>query len=153
MYEVSASIVAPGVSELTAKAERVRFDSSPGAGDELPGPAELLCGALAACLLKNVERFSQMLRFSQQGASVRVVAERQDAPPMFTRIRYELRVVTDEPPQRLLLLQRNLAKYGTVYNTLSRVCDIDGEVNAVPPDWAATPATAGMTAPDVSPAA
>ena len=136
-YEVSATIIAPGVSELSAKATHVRFDSSPGAGDELPGPAELLCGAFAACLLKNVERFSEILGFRQQGASVRVLAERQDTPPMFTRIRYELRVITDESPQRVSLLQRNLAKHGTVYNTLARVCDVDGDVIAVAPDRAA----------------
>ena len=72
-----------------------------------------------------------MLPFDQQGASVHVRAERQQKPPMFTRIGYELRVVTDEPPERVELLQRNLAKYGTVYNTLAAVCDISGKVVAV----------------------
>jgi uncharacterized OsmC-like protein len=132
-YEVSARIVHAGVSEIEAKKERVRFDSSPGAGDELPGPAELLCSALAACLLKNVERFSEILPFSQQGASVRVTAERRESPPMFTEMRYELRLITDEPPNRVSLLQRNLAKHGTVYNTLAEVCEIEGEVLAVAP--------------------
>ncbi len=79
-YEVSARIVRPGVSELLAKDATVAFDSSPGLSDELPGPAELLCGAFAACLLKNVEQ------------------------------------------------------YGTVYNTLAEVCDVDGELIAVAPE-------------------
>jgi uncharacterized OsmC-like protein len=132
-YEVEARIVRPGVSEIQAKHERITFDSSPTMSEQLPGPAELLCSAFAACLLKNVERFSEMLPFAQQGASVRVTAERQQAPPHFTAIRYELRVLTDEPPQRVELLQRNLAKYGTVYNTLAATCDVTGTVVAVSP--------------------
>jgi uncharacterized OsmC-like protein len=137
-YEVEARIVRAGVSEIQAKQERIAFDSSPGMSEKLPGPAELLCGAFAACVLKNVERFSEMLPFAQQGASVRVTAERQQAPPRFTAIRYELRVLTDEPPQRVELLQRNLAKYGTVYNTLAASCEVTGTVAAV------NPATAGV---------
>jgi uncharacterized OsmC-like protein len=133
-YEVEARIVHPGESEISAKRQTITFDSSPQMGDELPGPAELLCAAFAACLLKNVERFSEMLPFTQHGASVHVTAERQQTPPRFSAIRYELRVVTDEPPERVDLLQRNLAKYGTVYNTLADVCDVAGEVIAVKPD-------------------
>ena len=127
-YEVQARILRPGVSEIETKDARLPFDRSPGQGDVLPGPAELLCGAVAACLLKNVERFSEMLPFEQHGASVRVAAERQQTPPRFTTIRYELRIVTDEPPNRVDLLQRNLAKYGTVYNTLAEVCEISGDI-------------------------
>ncbi|MGC2374708.1 MAG: OsmC family protein [Solirubrobacteraceae bacterium] len=132
-YEVEARIVRAGVSEIQAKQERITFDSSPGMSEELPGPAELLCSAFAACVLKNVERFSEMLPFAQRGASVRVTAERQQTPPRFTAIRYELRVLTDEPPQRVELLQRNLAKYGTVYNTLAATCDVTGTVVAISP--------------------
>ena len=37
-------------------------------------------------------------------------------------------MLTDEPPKRVDLLQRNLAKYGTVYNTLAEVCEISGDI-------------------------
>ena len=129
-YEVRARIVRPGVSEIQAKQERISFDSSPQMGNELPGPAELLCSAFAACLLKNVERFSEMLPFEQGGASVHVSAERQQDPPRFTSIHYELQVLTDEPEERVDLLQRNLVKYGTVFNTLAEVCEVSGTVVA-----------------------
>jgi len=132
-YEVQAHIVRPGVSEVHAKQATIAFDSSPGMGDELPGPAELLCSAFAACVLKNVERFSEMLPFEQQGASITVTAERQQDPPRFTSIHYELRLATDEQPGRVSLLHRNLAKYGTVYNTLASSCEVTGDVVAVPP--------------------
>ena len=39
---------------------------------------------------------------------VDVVARRQDTPPKFVEITYELRLVTDEPERRIELLHRNL---------------------------------------------
>ena len=98
-----------------------------------PWPAELLGAAFAACLLKNVERFSEILPFRQSGAFVRVELERQDSPPRFTRIRYELRVATDEDDRRVALLHRNLQKHGTVFNTLAATCEIEGELIAERP--------------------
>jgi uncharacterized OsmC-like protein len=133
-YEVDASIVGPGVSEGRCKRSTVRFDSSPAQGDDLPGPAELLALAFAACVLKNVERFSELLPFEHSGARVRVTAERQETPPRFTRMHYELRVATNEPPERVDLLHRNLAKFGTVYNTLASACEVTGEVVAEEPE-------------------
>lgn len=96
-----------------------------------PGPAELLCGALAACVLKNVERFSTTLPFAYQAARVTVQAERQDSPPRFTRFTYRLELVTDEPPRRLALLQRNIEKFGTVSGTLGLAAEVVGELVAV----------------------
>lgn len=127
-YEVSARIVAPGRSEIAAKESRIAFDSSPGAGDELPGPAELLASAFAACLLKNVERFSEILPFRQSGARVSVTVEREDSPPRFARITYVLHVATDEDARRVELLHRNLRTHGTVFNTLASACEITGEL-------------------------
>lgn len=95
------------------------------------GEAELLCGALAACLLKNVERFSQMLPFRYDGARVRVTAERQESPPRFTRFTYRLEVATDEPLRRVELLHQDVRKFGTVSGTLARVAEVEGERVAV----------------------
>lgn len=129
-YRVRAGTISPGVAEARCKDASIQFDSSAGQSEVLPGPAELLCAAFAACLLKNVERFSHILSFRYRGASVEVTAERQDAPPRFVRIAYELRVDTDEPDRRLELLHRNLRRSGTVYNTLAPSCLIDGRILA-----------------------
>ena len=129
-YEVEARITGPGRSEVVCKQSRIAFDSSSGQSTELPGPAELLAGAFAACLLKNLERFAEILPFRHAGADVRVVVEREDAPPRFARLRYELRVITDEQPARVALLHQNLQKFGTVYNTLATACDVSGEIIA-----------------------
>lgn len=143
-YQIRARTVAPGISEAAAgkKDAVVRVDSSADGRPDAFGPAELLASAFAACLLKNVERFSRILPFRYSGASVEVRAEREQSPPRFSRISYLLRLRTDEPPERVDLLHRNLVKHGTVFNTLARTCDVEGEVVAdrgagapTPADW------------------
>ena len=98
-----------------------------------PGPAELLVAAFAACLLKNMERAATLLPFRYERVEVDVVARRQEAPPRFVELTYEVRVVTDEDPRRVELLHRNLSQFGTIYNTLAASCDVHGTVVAVPP--------------------
>jgi len=97
-----------------------------------PGPAELLCASLAACLLKNIERYSELLPFEYRAAAVAVEAERQDSPPKMTRMHYRIEIVTDEPQTRVELLHKNIRKYGTITNTLAAGCELTGEMVARP---------------------
>ena len=99
-----------------------------------PGPAELLCASLAACLLKNIERYSELLPFAYEVASAVVEAERQDVPPRMIRMSYRIEIVTDEPEARVELLHRNIRKYGTITNTLAAACDVTGEMVRIPPE-------------------
>lgn len=131
-YQVVGRSQAPGSAEILAKGERIVIDASPAMAGDAPGPAELLAPAFAACSLKNVERFAQMLPFRQTGAWIHVTATRQDSPPKFTRISYELHVRTDEPPERVDLLYRNIQRHGTVFNTLAAACEVTGEIIAEP---------------------
>lgn len=130
-YEVSAASLPGGAASLDFFGRALRVDA--GASRDLvhPGPAELLCGALAACLLKNVERFSQLLPFRYDGARVVVRAERQDSPPRFTRFTYHLELVTDEPARRVELLHRNVRKFGTVSGTLGEAAEVTGDLTVV----------------------
>lgn len=131
-YRVVARVTGRGVATGLAKGNEIDFDVSRGQSDALPGPAELLALAFGACILKNVERFSHLLSFAYDGAEVSIEAERQDDPPRFTKLRYELRIRTDEDPHRVELLHRNLRRFGTVYNTLAASCDVDGSIVAGP---------------------
>ena len=89
-------------------------------------PVELLLAALAACMIKGVERVSPMLDFAFDGVEVRLEAERQDAPPKLVAITYEIVVTTDERGPRLDLLHRNILKYGTISNTLAGAVPLTG---------------------------
>lgn len=122
---------APGVAR--AGSASIELDTTwGGTPTGQPGPADLLATAFAACLLKNLARTRDLLGFQYDDAQVEVTAHRQDAPPRFTEIRYTLRVTTDETRRRVDLVHMNLRKYGTVYNTLAEVCDVNGEILSSP---------------------
>jgi uncharacterized OsmC-like protein len=108
----------------------VAWDAAP-TGD--PGPADLLASAFAACLLKGLARAGAMMPFRYESAEVEVTLTRDDLPPRFRRIEYDLRVVSDEDERRADLLHRNLRQFGTVYNTLAAACEVEGTLTLVDP--------------------
>ncbi|MDA8439096.1 MAG: OsmC family protein [Propionibacterium sp.] len=133
-YRVQAHVTAGGVATVTAGNQTIPVDAT-WAADEppgTPGPAELLAAAFAACLMKNLERSSALLSFRYEHADIDVRARRQDIPPQFVELEYEVRLVTDEDERRVDLVHRNLRQFGTVYNTLAAVCDVHGRVVVVP---------------------
>lgn len=132
-YPIKAHAPAGGAGVAEAGTASIAVDTAwgrPPSGQ--PGPAELLATAFAACLLKNLARCRDLLGFQYDDADVEVTIRRQDQPPRFTEVSYTLRVTTDEPARRVELVHTNLRKFGTVYNTLAAVCDIDGEIIAHP---------------------
>lgn len=130
-YAVSGSTRAGGDASVRARTSDLAFDGTAQSGEVLPGPADLLCAALCACILKNVERFAHLLPFRYESATVEVRAEREEPPPRIVRLHYRLRVVTDEAPTRVALLHKNIRKFGTITNTLARSCELTGEIEAV----------------------
>ncbi|MEU7144704.1 OsmC family protein [Nocardia sp. NPDC046473] len=129
VYSVQAQRTSAGDACIQVGAHSIPIDAAWGATPSgLPGPAELLAAAFAACLLKNLARSEELLMFRYRRADVEVTAHRQDTPPMFTEISYSVRLETDEPQRRIDLLHRNLRNYGTVYNTLAAVCNVHGTV-------------------------
>jgi uncharacterized OsmC-like protein len=132
-YSVRAECRAGGQATVYARTSSIAFDGSAQAGESLPGPADLLCAALSACILKNVERLSQMLPFRYESASIEVTAEREEPPPRIVRVSYRLRIVTEEAPARVELLHKNIRKFGTITNTLAAACELNGEIETVAP--------------------
>ena len=80
-YLAIGAVERGGEAVVTTRARKVEVDASSGQSDTVPGPADLLTAAFAACVLKNVERFSQMLPFAYESAEIHVEAERQETPP------------------------------------------------------------------------
>jgi len=72
-----------------------------------------------------------MMPFEYESAEVTITAHRQDVPPKFTELEYELRIVTAESERRVDLLHRNLQQFGTIYNTLAAACDVHGTIVVV----------------------
>ncbi|WP_249755596.1 OsmC family protein [Microvenator marinus] len=131
IYSAQGSNVPQGKAEIRILDAEIEFDGTQGMGTSIPGPAHLLASSLAACLLKNVERFHHRLPFEYTKATAHVELERQDAPPKIILARFLLEIETDENPQRCALLHKNVRKYGTITNTLSACCTIEGTLRAV----------------------
>ncbi len=135
-YRVQGRSAAGLDASISAGGLAIPIDTTwpPAQDSRLPGPAELLASAFAACLLKNLARAATMMPFTYQSAEVDVEARRQDTPPRFVEIEYQMRIVTGEDQRHLDLLHRNLRQFGTVFNTLAAVCDVHGTIVAVPSD-------------------
>ena len=97
--------------------------------DHLPNPAELFLGALAACMLKSVERFSTFMKFEYTNAAIEVHAVRIEKAPRMSEIRYHLTIGSKDRNINGSLLKKNMERYGTIYNTIAASCDIEGEID------------------------
>jgi uncharacterized OsmC-like protein len=106
-------------SRASCKDAELTLDTDLGGRRDALNPAELLLAALAACMLKGIERVTPILDFSLRGVRVVIHGVRQDVPPRMESIDYEIIVDTDEPDRRLELLHDNVRKYGTVFNTVA----------------------------------
>ena len=125
-FDVSARRVDAHGSVATCKSATIRLDTDLAGNTEAFNPAELLLAALAACMIKGIERVQPMLRFQLRGVEVQVHGVRQDVPPRLEEITYDIVVDSDEPDARLDLLHENVKKYGTVFNTVAPGTDLQG---------------------------
>jgi len=136
-YDVKAEQILPHVSTSRAKRAQIYFDSSPGQSEHLMNPAELLLSAFAACIIKNIERFADILHYSCNDVTVRVHGVREGPPPRITQVTYEIELWTDAPVRKVDLLHHNLRKYGTIFNTVAAACDVSGRIITHPASAAA----------------
>ena len=120
-----------GSTALTHDAT-VDMDTTIAGGRGALNPAELLLAAVAACMIKGVERAAPMLKFSFTSLTVSLHATRQDAPPKMTSIVYRMMIGTEESDHRLELLHTNVRKYGTISNTIAGAVDLSGTVERAP---------------------
>lgn len=127
-YSVTATRRDARGSTAGAHEAMLDLDTSLAGRSEAMNPAEVLLAALAACMIKGIERVSPMIDFAFRGVEVRLHAVRQDTPPRIVSINYELIVDSDEPDHRLELLHTNVRKYGTVSNTLAAATTLVGVV-------------------------
>lgn len=133
-YRVQGVSRPGGHGTIQCNTTEVKVDTGSISDGIRPGPAELLCAALAACLLKNVELYAEILPFQYELATVTVEAERRDVPPAMTKMHYRLELVTDESPHRVEMLHGNVRKFGTITNTLAAAVELTGEVETRSPD-------------------
>jgi len=130
-YQIKASSIADQDAIVHIKQSNIDFGTTPNTAEILPNPAELLLGSFAACILKNVERFSGMLNFSYTKAGLEVNATRLENPPRMDNILYQLTIYSNDKRLNADLLKKNLEKFGTIYNTLKLSCTISGTIDII----------------------
>ncbi len=127
-YRVRADRVDARGSVATTKEAEIILDTAPDGFLDAFNPTELFSAAIAACMIKGIERVSPMLDFKLRGVEVRLHAVRQDSPPKIVSVDYELIVDTDEDDHRLELLHTNVRKYGTISNTVAAATKLEGVI-------------------------
>ncbi|TYC08766.1 OsmC family protein [Bizionia gelidisalsuginis] len=130
-YEITASSHSNQDAVIYIKQSNIDFGTSPKTAETLPNPAELFLGSFAACMLKNVERFSRLMKFTYTKASLEVNATRLENPPRMDSVFYELTIYTNDDKLNSTLLKKNIEKFGTIYNTVKLSCNISGTINTI----------------------
>ncbi len=125
-YSVKARRVDRHGSVANTKAAEIVLDTDVQGREDAFNPAELLLAAVAACMIKGIERVTPILQFQLRGVEVTLRAARQDNPPKIISIDYEILVDTDEDDHRLDLLHTNVRKFGTISNTVAAATDFNG---------------------------
>ena len=128
-YKIVAQLKSGGEAWAEANKTSISFDATSGRHEDLPNPAELLLTSLAACMLKNVQRYSEILNLTYRKAKVSMIGERNENPPYMKTIKYKLEIDTDADEQKIDIWHKNILKFGTITNTVMRACEVTGEIS------------------------
>lgn len=127
-YHIKASSISNQDAVVHIKQSNIDFGTT---SDTLPNPAELFLGSFSACMLKNVERFSAMMKFTYTKATLEVNATRLENPPRMENIIYSLTIYSNDKKLNSDLLKKNIEKFGTIYNTVKLSCSISGTIRTI----------------------
>ncbi|PKH51820.1 osmotically inducible protein C [Tenacibaculum sp. Bg11-29] len=130
-YQIKASAVSKQDAVVHIKQSNIAFGTTSKTAETLPNPAELFLGSFASCILKNVERFSGMMKFKYTKATIEVNAIRLENPPRMENISYSLTIYSNDKKLNPDLLKKNIEKFGTIYNTVKLSCSISGTINTI----------------------
>ena len=130
-YHIKASSIFNQDAVIHIKQSQIDFGTTTQTAETLPNPTELFLGAFASCMLKNVERFSNMMKFTYTKTVLDVQATRLESPPRLDNISYLLTIYTHDTKLNTTLLQKNIEKHGTIYNTVKLSCAISGNIKTI----------------------
>lgn len=130
-YHIKASSISNQDAVIHIKQSDIDFGTTSKTSETLPNPAELFLGSFSACMLRNVERFSGMMKFTYSKATLEVNATRLENPPRMDNIIYNLTIYSNDKKLNTELLKKNIEKFGTIYNTVKLSCTISGTINTI----------------------
>tara|TARA_R110001632_G_scaffold64960_15_gene154267 strand:- start:6821 stop:7219 length:399 start_codon:yes stop_codon:yes gene_type:complete len=127
-YHIKASSISKRDAVVHIKQSNIDLGTT---SETLPNPAELFLGSFSACMLKNVERFSAMMKFTYKKADLEVNATRLENPSRMDSIVYNLTIYSNDKKLNTVLLKKNIEKFGTIYNTIKLSCTILGTISTI----------------------
>ncbi|WP_341214579.1 OsmC family protein [uncultured Wocania sp.] len=130
-YNIKASSISNQDGVVHIKQSNIDFGTTSKTAEILPNPVELFLGSFASCILKNVERFSGMMKFIYTKATIEVNATRLENPPRMENIIYNLTIFSNDEKLNSGLLKKNIEKFGTIYNTIKLSCSISGTISTI----------------------
>ena len=130
-YHIKASSISNQDAVLHIKQSNIDFGTTSKTSETLTNPAELFLSSFASCILKNVERFSAMMKYCYSKANIEVNATRLENPPRMEHIIYNLTIYSNDKKLNLGLLEKNIEKFGTIYNTVNLSCSISGSISTI----------------------
>jgi uncharacterized OsmC-like protein len=80
-YHVQAHRIDEHGSLAKTKDAAISLDTALSGRQDAFNPAELFLAAIAACMIKGIERVTPMLHFHLRGVDIALHAVRQDSPP------------------------------------------------------------------------
>lgn len=128
VFNISAQRLDANGSIARCKDAELILDTRLAGRSDALNPAELLLSAIAACIIKGIERVTPILKFEFSELEVSISGVRQDSPPRMESIYYQIKIRSQESDSRLALLHDNVKKFGTVYNTVAPGTDLQGEL-------------------------
>ena len=127
-YTITATSTPKKEGSIQLKNTSVPFGISKESEDILSSPADIYLSALAACTLKNIERFSKMMKFEYEKATIEVSATHAVKPSRLENINYEVILTSKEDKINISLLKRNIEKFGTITYMVAQSCSIAGTI-------------------------
>lgn len=127
-YRVEAHRIDANGSLAQTKQAEILLDTALKGRVDAFNPAELFLAAIAACMIKGIERVTPLLEFQLRGVKISLHAVRQDSPPKIISVDYQIIIDTDEDDRRLELLHTNIRKFGTISNTVAIAAKLDGQI-------------------------
>ncbi len=127
-YSIRSESIAGNEGNISIKQSKIDFGTTKKTGETLLNPAELFLGTFASCIVKNVERLSEMMKFTYIKTSLTAKATRLEGPPRMEHISYDLIVYSQDVKWNIDLLKKNNEKFGSIYNTVKQSRSISGKI-------------------------
>lgn len=121
-------------SVVTAKQTSLVIDTSQASRPDALNPVELLLAALAACIIKGIDRVADTLAIHFDSVLVELIAHRPIDEARIDDISYKVLLGTNADQNKLDLLHKNIMKFGTIYNTVKQGTNLSGQVLAAKPN-------------------